>query len=282
MIIGFRPKVLTRKDRLRRLIFEGSTKTIFEGQEGSEMILHFKDDLYSKEFDRQGTIMGKGVVNNKMSELLMTRLGTIGVPTHFMRLQNLREQVVRPCDPLPFYVVVRNVAAGTFSKRFGLEPFEALPGTLMEYRLRAKDLGRPQVTREQIQLFNWADEADLDIIDDLSARINDFLCGHFLALGLQLVDIRLEFGRPYTSGEAQDHEVDSIILINELSPDIFRARDMTTLESLDFSRFNADATEDEVAEVYRAIAKRFGVIEDGTVSRDFVQRRSDDHAHGDA
>ncbi len=177
----------------RRRIYEGSGKVLFEGPEPGTLVQYFKDDTSHKR--RAGVIIGKGVINNRISEHLMTRLTEIGVPTHFMRRLNMREQLVRELEIIPIQVVVRNIAAGSLAERFALAEGTPLPRSIVEYYYKAPDMDYPMVTEEHITAFGWATSQDMDEIVPMALRVNDFLSGLFLGIGLRLVDVRLEFGR---------------------------------------------------------------------------------------
>src|SRR6187549_4221690 len=145
----------------RRRIYEGKAKTLFEGPEPGTIVQHFKDDTTAYNNQKKGTITGKGVINNRISEFLMTKLGEIGVPTHFIRRLNMREQLVRQVEIIPLEVMVRNVAAGSFAKRFGVEEGEPLPHTLIEYYLKSDELQDPMVAEEHIACFGWATNEEM-------------------------------------------------------------------------------------------------------------------------
>ena len=236
----------------RRQIYEGRAKVLFEGPEPGTLVQHFKDDTSAFSDSKRGTITGKGVLNNRISEYLMLRLGEIGVPTHFVRRLNMREQLVREVDIIPLEVVIRNVAAGTLAQRFGLTEGTPLPRSIVEYHFKSRALDDPMVSEEHITAFGWATPADLDEIMSLSLRINDFLSGLFVGIGLKLVDFRLEFGRLYNGDEFQ------IVLADEISPDNCRLWDVKTGERLDNDRFRRDLG--NVEEAYQEVARRLGIF----------------------
>src|ERR1700746_267973 len=164
----------------RRQIYEGKAKVLFEGPEPGTIVQCVKDDATAFNNKKKGTITGKGVLNNRIREDLMTKLGEIGVPTHFVRRLNMREQLVREVEIIPIAVVIRNVAAGPFAKRLGLTEGQQLPRSIVEYYSKNDALGDPLVTEEHITAFGWAATQDLDEIMQMSLRINDFLMGLFL------------------------------------------------------------------------------------------------------
>lgn len=237
----------------RRQIYEGKGKVIFEGPEPGTIVQYFKDDASAFNNQKTGTITGKGVLNNRISEHLMTRLGEIGVPTHFVRRLNMREQLVREVEIIPLEIVIRNVAAGSISKRLGIPEGTSLPRSIVEFRYKAGELGDPFVSEEHITAFGWANPHELDELMQLSLRINDFLSGLFLGVGIRLIDFRLEFGRFYNQNDEM-----SIILADEISPDSCRLWDTRTNERLDKDRFRQDM--EGVAEAYQEVAQRLGIL----------------------
>jgi phosphoribosylaminoimidazole-succinocarboxamide synthase len=182
----------------------------------------------------------------------MLRLADIGVPTHFIRRLNMREQLVREVEIVPIEVVIRNIAAGSISQRLGLEEGTQLPRPIVEYYLKNDELGDPMVTEEHITAFNWANTQDLDDILQLALRVNDFLSGLFLGVGLKLVDFKLEFGRLWEEDEMR------IVVADEISPDTCRLWDVKTNERLDKDRFRRDMG--RVEEAYQEVARRLGVL----------------------
>ncbi|MEQ9361902.1 MAG: phosphoribosylaminoimidazolesuccinocarboxamide synthase, partial [Rhodospirillales bacterium] len=201
----------------RRQIYEGKAKVLFEGPEPGTIVQYFKDDATAFNNQKKGTITGKGVLNNRISEYLMLRLGEIGVPTHFVRRLNMREQLVREVEIIPVEIIVRNVAAGTFSKRFGMEEGTALPRSIIEFCYKSDELGDPLIAEEHVTAFGWATPQDMDEIMALSLRINDYLSGLFMGIGLKLVDFKLEFGRLWENDQTM-----RIVLADEISPDSMR------------------------------------------------------------
>ncbi|HEY0526457.1 MAG TPA: phosphoribosylaminoimidazolesuccinocarboxamide synthase [Stellaceae bacterium] len=239
----------------RRQIYEGKAKILFEGPEPGTLVQYFKDDATAFNNQKKGTITGKGVLNNRISEYLMSKLNEIGVPTHFVRRLNMREQLVREVEIVPIEVVVRNIAAGSLSKRLGIPEGTVLPRSIVEYYYKNDELGDPMVSEEHITAFGWATTQDLDDMMQLALRINDFLTGLFLGTNLKLVDFKLEFGRLYTDDEMR------IILADEISPDNCRLWDAKTNEKLDKDRFRQDLG--QVAEAYQEVARRLGILPEG-------------------
>ena len=239
----------------RRQIYEGKAKILYEGPEPGTLIQYFKDDATAFNAQKKGTINGKGVLNNRISEFIMQGLERIGVPTHFIRRLNMREQLIRQVEIVPVEVVVRNVAAGSLSKRLGIEEGTQLPRTIIEYYYKDDALGDPMITDEHIAAFGWASQEEMHDIADLSIRVNDFLCGLFAGIGIRLVDFKLEFGRIW------DNDYSRIILADEISPDGCRLWDMESGEKLDKDRFRRDLGGE--VEAYQEVARRLGLLPEG-------------------
>ena len=234
----------------RRRIYEGKAKVLYEGPEPGTLVQYFKDDAVTD--GKSGTIAGKGVLNNRISEHLMSKLEEIGVPTHFMRRLNMREQLVREVEIIPIQVVVRNIAAGSLAERFDMAEGTPLPRSIIEYYYKGGEGKHPLVTEEHITAFGWADPRDMDEIVPMVLRINDFLCGLFLGIGLRLVDLRLEFGRLWEGEQMR------IVLADEISPDNCRLWDIETNEKMDKDRFRHDLG--NVEEAYQEVARRLGIL----------------------
>ena len=241
----------------RRQIYEGKAKILFEGPEPGTLVQYFKDEATTANGTKKGVITGKGVLNNRISEFLMTRLGDIGVPTHFIRRLNMREQLVREVEIIPLVVVVRNVAAGSLSTRLGIAEGQRLPRSIVEYHYKNDALNDPMVSEEHITCFGWAATQDLDDMVQLALRINDFLAGLFLGIGISLVDFRLEFGRLYENDDMR------IVLADEISPDNCRLWDAKTGEKMDKDRFRRDLG--KVEEGYQEVARRLGILPEAGV-----------------
>lgn len=239
----------------RRQIYEGKAKVLFEGPEPGTIVQYFKDDATAFNNQKKGTITGKGVLNNRISEFLMTKLNEIGVPTHFVRRLNMREQLVREVEIIPIKIVIRNIAAASFAKRLGLAEGTPLPRSIVEYYHKSKELGDPMVSEEHITAFGWATTQDLDDMMQMSLRVNDFLTGLFLGAQIRLVDFRLEFGRLYQNDDMR------LVLADEISPDNCRLWDLKTNEKMDKDRFRQDLG--RVEEAYQEVARRLGILPEG-------------------
>ena len=236
----------------RRRIYEGKAKTLYEGPEPGTLIQHFKDDATAFNNQKHALIDGKGVLNNRISEYLFMRLGEIGVPTHFIKRLNMREQLIREVEIIPLEVVVRNVAAGSLSTKLGLEEGQQLPRSIVEFYYKADKLNDPMVSEEHITAFGWATPQEIDEVMSLALRINDFMVGLFLGVGIRLVDFKVEFGRLY------ENDVMRIVLADEISPDSCRLWDITTGDKMDKDRFRRDLG--GVLEAYTEVARRLGVL----------------------
>lgn len=247
--------VLERFFSRRKLVYEGKGKIIYEGPEPNTYIQHFKDDSAAVTEGEKEAVAGKGVLNNRISAHIMSRLESVGIPTHFLRSVNMREQLVRKVEIIPIEVVVRNVAAGSFSKRLGVKEGTPLPRPLIEFYLKNSELESPLITEDHIYSFGWADPYEIDEICLLAWRINDFLSGMFSALGLQLVDFKVEFGR--IVGEFDEVY---ILLADELSADSCRLWDLKSGNKLEKERFSEDKA--SMIEAYQDLARRLGLIPD--------------------
>lgn len=240
----------------RRQVYEGKAKVIFEGPEPGTFVAYFKDDATAFNNQKRGTITGKGVLNNRITEFLMLRLHEIGIPTHFIRRLNMREQLIRQVEIIPVEVIVRNVAAGSMAKRLGIPEGTPLPRSIVEYCYKSDELGDPLIAEEHITAFGWASPQDIDDFLSMTLRINDFLCGVFIAIGIRLIDFKLEFGRIYDeNGDVR------VILADELSPDNMRLWDVSTGEKMDKDRFRRDMG--NVEEAYQEVARRLGILPEG-------------------
>ncbi len=236
----------------RRRIYEGKAKILYEGPEPGTLIQHFKDDATAFNAEKHALIDGKGVLNNRISEHIFTKLEDIGVPTHFIKRLNMREQLIHEVEIIPLEVVVRNVAAGSLSKRLGLEEGTALPRSIIEFYYKNDELGDPMVTEEHITDFSWSTPQEIDEAMALALRINDFLTGLFLGVGIKLVDFKVEFGRHW------DGDAMRVILADEISPDCCRLWDIDSGDKMDKDRFRRDMG--GLIEAYQEVARRLGVL----------------------
>lgn len=239
----------------RRQIYEGKAKVLFEGPEPGTIVQYFKDDATAFNAEKKGTITGKGVLNNRITEYVFTKLADLGIPTHFIRRLNMREQLCRQCEIVPLEVVVRNIATGSLTKRLGVQDGLRLPRALVEFYYKDDALGDPIVSEEHITAFGWASPMELEEMTGMALRINDFLSGLFAAIGIQLVDFKLEFGRIF------DEDGMRLVLADEFSPDNCRLWDAETGEKMDKDRFRQDLG--GVGEAYQEVARRLGITPEG-------------------
>src|ERR1043166_4451719 len=235
----------------RRQIYEGKAKILYERPEPGTVIQYFKDDTTAFDATKKAVLDGKGVLNNRISEYLMTQLNAIGVPTHFIRRLNMREQLIKEVEIIPLEVVVRNVAAGSLSKRLGLEEGTVLPRSIIEFYYKKDELDDPMVSEEHITAFGWATPQEIDDIMSLAIRVNDFLSGLFLGAGIQLVDFKIECGRLW------EGDMMRIVVADEISPDSCRLWDIQTKNKLDKDRFRRDMG--GLLEAYQEVARRLGI-----------------------
>ena len=238
----------------RKKIYEGKAKILYEGPEPGTLIQYFKDDATAFNAQKKAVLEGKGVINNRISEFIMTKLNGIGVQNHFIKRLNLREQLIREVEIIPLEVVCRNIVAGSMAKRFGLPEGQQLPRSIIEFYYKNDALEDPMVTEEHVTAFNWANTQEIDDILAMTLRVNDFLCGLFSAVGITLVDFKIEYGRLF------EGDFSRVILADEISPDSCRLWDTQTNEKLDKDRFRRDMG--NVIESYTEVAKRLGIMGD--------------------
>ena len=238
----------------RRRIYEGKAKILYEGPEPGTLIQHFKDDATAFNNEKHEVVDGKGVLNNRISEYIFNNLNNMGIPTHFIRRLNMREQLIRQVEIIPIEVVVRNVAAGSLCKRLGLEEGTQLPRSIIEFYYKNDELGDPLVSEEHITAFGWAAPQELDDIMALAIRINDFLSGLFMSVGIRLVDFKIEFGRQI------EGDMMRIVLADEISPDSCRLWDTSTNDKMDKDRFRQNMG--GMVEAYQEVARRLGILID--------------------
>ena len=237
---------------MKKKVYEGKAKIIYKGTQPDTLVQYFKDEATAFNNKKKGIIPGKGVLNNFISELLMTRLSDINIPNHFIKRINMREQLIRKLDIIPIEVVVRNIAAGSLVKRLGIKEGKTLSRPIIEFYLKNDELNDPIISDEHILVFEWASHTELEEIMALAVRINDFLTGYFYSQKIRLVDFKLEFGRLWNNDDS------SIMLADEISPDNCRLWDLQTNEKLDKDRFRQDLG--KVDKAYKEVAYRLGVL----------------------
>jgi len=238
----------------RKKIYEGKAKILYEGPEPGTLIQYFKDDATAFNAQKKAILEGKGVINNRISEYMMTRLNGIGVQNHFIRRLSLREQLIKEVEIIPLEVVVRNIAAGSIATRLGLAEGTPLPRSIIEFYYKDDKLGDPMVSEEHITAFNWAATQEIDDMMATALRVNDYMSGLFSAVGITLVDFKIEFGRIY------EGDFSRVILADEISPDSCRLWDSTTNEKMDKDRFRRDLG--NVIESYTEVARRLGIMKE--------------------
>jgi phosphoribosylaminoimidazole-succinocarboxamide synthase len=237
-------------------IYEGKAKILYEGPEKGTLIQYFKDDATAFNNKKKAIIDGKGVLNNRISEFLLSQLNQIGIKTHFIKRLNMREQLIKSLEIIPIEVVVRNIAAGTFSTRLGITEGTDLSKPILEFYYKNDELGDPLVNEEHILALNWATQSELIHISEQALRINDFLVGLFRGIGIKLVDFKLEFGRQWIGDEVE------VFLADDLSPDTCRLWDVKDERKLDKDRFRRDLG--GLIEAYQEVARRLGIMPEGS------------------
>lgn len=233
-------------------LYEGKAKIIFATSDKNLVIQHFKDDATAYNNQKKDIIDGKGILNNRISEHILTQLNQVGIKNHLVKRLNMREQLVLQVEIIPIEFIVRNVATGSLTKRLGIEDGTILEYPLIEYCLKNDELGDPLVSKEHILAFKWMDDFEIDFISDELRRINDFLQGMFRGVGIKLVDFKVEFGRIEKNGKKD------IILADEISPDTCRLWDATTDKKLDKDRFRKDLG--NLVEAYQEVARRLNIL----------------------
>jgi phosphoribosylaminoimidazole-succinocarboxamide synthase len=237
----------------KKMLYEGKAKTIFEGPTANTVIQYFKDDATANNAEKHSIINGKGVLNNSISDFLMRKIHEIGLPTHYIKKLNMREQLVKKVEIIPVEFVVRNIAAGSIVKRLGLKEGEVFLNPLIEYYLKRDDLGDPLVNEDHIVNFNWGTREELEEMQEYGLRINDFLRGLFLGIGLKLVDFKIEFGRYFSEEDGTE-----LLLADEISPDNCRLWDIKTNNKFDKDLFRQDIG--GLKEAYQEVAERLKIL----------------------
>ncbi|WGI20707.1 phosphoribosylaminoimidazolesuccinocarboxamide synthase [Amylibacter sp. IMCC11727] len=242
----------------RTKIYEGKAKTLFEGPEPGTIVQYFKDDATAYNAQKKDTIEGKGVLNNRLSEHFMLGLTALGIPNHFIKRLNMREQLCHKVEIIPLEVIVRNVAAGSMSKMLGIEEGTPLPRPIVEFCYKDDSLGDPLVAEEHILAFNWASQQDLDDMVAIALRVNDYMSGLMYGVGIKLIDFKIEIGRQF------DGDYQRLIVADEISPDSCRLWDAKTGQKLDKDVFRRDLG--DLADAYTEVAKRLGLMPGNNVT----------------
>ena len=228
-------------------LYEGKAKKVYLTEDPDVLIVSYKDDATAFNGQKKGTIVGKGSINNRMTNHLFQIIEEKGVPTHYVQELNDRETAVKRVEIVPLEVIIRNVAAGSFSKRLGIEEGTPLKETVLEFCYKNDELGDPMVNLSHVRAVGIASQEEIDKISEIAYKVNEVLKEYFKSINIQLVDFKIEFGR--YKGE--------IILADEISPDTCRLWDLTTNEKLDKDRFRRDLGNVEAA--YEEVSKRLGL-----------------------
>ena len=235
----------------KKILYEGKAKQLFETEKPFELVQFFKDDATAFNKKKHEIIDSKGVLNNLISEFIFTYLGDNNIPNHFIERLSPREQLIKKVEIIPIEVVIRNIAAGTFSKRFGIEEGKNLPETLIEFNLKDDDNDDPLVSEEHMKVFGWAKEDEIETMKKYAFKINTLLKKLFKKINITLVDFKIEFGKYYSNNNYE------IILADEISPDSCRLWDMSSNEKLDKDRFRRNIG--GLIEAYKEVATRLEI-----------------------
>ena len=233
-------------------LYEGKAKIIYATSDKNLVIQYFKDDATAFNNQKKSTIEGKGVLNNRISEHILSNLSQIGIKNHLVKRLNMREQIIKLVEIIPIEFIVRNVATGSITKRLGIEDGTVLKEPLIEYCYKDDSLGDPLIAEDHIYAFEWATKKEIEKVKKMILRINDFMIGMFRGVGIKLIDFKLEFGRLKVNGKNE------IILADEISPDTCRLWDFITEKKLDKDRFRKDLG--DLIPAYTEVAKRLGIL----------------------
>ena len=233
-------------------LYEGKAKIIYATTDKDLVIQYFKDDATAFNNLKKSKIEGKGVLNNRISEHILTNLGQIGIKNHLVKRLNMREQIIKLVEIIPIEFIIRNIATGSITKRLGIVDGTVLKEPLLEYSLKDDKLGDPLIAEEHILAFDWASKQELEQVKKMILRINDFMIGMFGGVGIKLIDFKLEFGRIKINGKSE------VILADEISPDTCRLWDSVTDKKLDKDRFRKDLG--DLIPAYTEVAKRLGIL----------------------
>ena len=233
-------------------LYEGKAKIIFASTDKNLVIQHFKDEATAFNNQKKANIEGKGILNNRISEHILSALKDASIENHLVKRLNMREQLIELVEIIPIEFIVRNIVTGSLTKRLGIEDGTILNKPLVEYCYKNDELGDPLISKEHIYAFNWATKKEIEKIDKQLHRINDFLVGMFRGIGIKLVDFKVEFGRLKNSNKNE------IILADEISPDTCRLWDTNTEKKLDKDRFRKNLG--NLIEAYQDVARRLGIL----------------------
>jgi phosphoribosylaminoimidazole-succinocarboxamide synthase len=234
----------------RQELYRGKAKTVYSTDDAKFLVMHYRDDVSAFDGAKLAQLQRKGETNNKFNAYIMGKLAAAGVPTHFVRVLNERESLVRAMKMIPVECVVRNVCAGSMAKRYGIEEGRRLPEPIFEFFLKSDPLHDPLVNDDHIRVLGWATQDEIDQMRRLTHKVNAVLKPLFAAGGMELVDYKLEFGHPVDDPRGQ------LVLGDEFTPDGCRLWDSATKEKMDKDRFRRDLG--DVIEKYREVAARIG------------------------
>ncbi|GGE35664.1 phosphoribosylaminoimidazole-succinocarboxamide synthase [Pullulanibacillus camelliae] len=235
----------------RAMLYEGKAKKVYRTDNPYELLIDYKDEATAYNAEKKAVFVGKGQLNNAISSILFTMLHEAGVDNHFIRKLSDTEQLVSAVTIVPLEVIVRNVAAGSMAKRLGLEEGTPLSQPIIEFCYKRDDLGDPLVTEDHIRELQLATESELALIRQSAAKVNDVLSTYFDALGIQLIDFKLEFGHKEENGQ--------LVLADEVSPDTCRLWDKETGERLDKDVFRRDLG--DLSTTYQKLLERLGAAQ---------------------
>ena len=237
-------------------LYEGKAKILYAAPDKGTAIQHFKDDATAFNNQKRATIEGKGILNNRISEHILSSLNHIGIETHLIKRINMREQLIKLVEIIPIEFIIRNIATGSLTERLGIEDGTVLEKPLLEFCYKNDSLGDPLIAREHIYAFNYCDVTTLNFITKQCFRVNDFLQGMFKGIGIKLVDFKLEFGR--TKKNENGVLTEKILLADEISPDTCRLWDVTSEKKLDKDIFRKDLG--NLIEGYQEVARRLNIL----------------------
>ena len=239
-------------------LYEGKAKIIYETKDKNLVIQHFKDDATAFNNLKKSKVEGKGVLNNRISEYILSNLAQCGIKTHLVKRLNMREQLIRKAEIFPIEFIVRNIATGSLTKRLDISEGTVLEKPLLEYCYKKDELQDPLISKEHIYSFGWATEKEIKEIDKMTLRINDLLLGMFRGIGIKLVDFKIEYGKAWN----KDTEEKEIVLADEISPDTCRLWDVKTEKKLDKDRFRKDLG--NIIQGYQEVARRLSIMPEET------------------
>ena len=234
----------------RQELYRGKAKTVYASDDPNVLVMHYRDDVSAFDGAKLAQLERKGETNNKFNAYIMGKLAAVGVPTHFIRVLNERESLVRAMKMIPIECVVRNICAGSMAKRYGIEEGTRLPEPIFEFFLKSDALHDPLVNDDHIRVLGWATSAEIEQMKALTHKVNAVLKPLFADAGLDLVDYKLEFGHP------KDDPGGALVLGDEFTPDGCRLWDRATRDKMDKDRFRRDLG--SVIEKYREVAQRIG------------------------